>query len=74
MAGRAIPRDMWSEAELQKERSFHWQYLVNTWLVPGPSVLTEPGEAELTERFTGPSPEALLENGWFLEPTTSCEQ
>ena len=47
---------------------------MNTWLMPGPSVLAEPGEAELTERFTGPSPEALLENGWFLEPTTSCEQ
>ncbi len=74
MAALAIPRCNWSDAELQKERWVHWQYLVNHWLVPGPSVLTEPGNAEPTDRFTGPTPEALLENGWFLEPTTSCEQ
>jgi hypothetical protein len=67
---RAIPRDRWSEAEMQRERALHWQFLVNTWLVPGPSVLTEPGEPAVSGR----SLEALLENGWFLEPTTSCEQ
>jgi hypothetical protein len=70
----AIPRRSWSEAETQRERSFHWQYLVNTWLVPGPAVLTEPGEASFPERWSGPSPESLLENGWFLEPETNCEQ
>jgi hypothetical protein len=69
-----IPRCNWSEAETQKERSVYWQYLVNHWLVPGPAVLTEPGESKPTERWAGPTPEALLENGWFLEPTTSCEQ
>jgi len=71
---RAIPRTSWSEAETQRERSFHWEYLVNTWLVPGPSVLTEPGEDSFPERRSGPSPEALLENGWFLEPATNLEQ
>lgn len=71
---RAIPRDAWSEAEIQRERSFHWQYMVNTWLVPGPSVLTEPGEASFPERWGGPSPETLLANGWFLEHETTCEQ
>jgi hypothetical protein len=70
----AIPRTSWSEAEMQRERSFHWQFLVNTWLVPGPSVLTEPGEASHPERWSGPTPESLLENGRFLEPTTNCEQ
>jgi len=69
-----IPRTSWSEAETQRERSFHWQYLVNTWLVPGPSVLTEPGEASLPEGWSGPSPEALVENGWFLEAETTLEQ
>ncbi len=71
---RAIPRESWSEAEAQRERSFHWQYLVNTWLQPGPSVLTEPGEASFPVGFPGPSPEALLENGWLLEAATNCEQ
>lgn len=71
---RAIPRTSWSDAETQRERSFHWQYLVNTWLVPGPSVLTEPGESSLPDGWTGPSPEALLENGWFLEAATNLEQ
>ncbi len=69
-----IPRTSWSEAETQRERLFHWQYLVNTWLVPGPSVLTEPGEASLPEGWSGPSPEALVENGWFLEAETTLEQ
>jgi hypothetical protein len=53
---------------------FHWQYLVNHWLVPGPSVLTEPGEAPAPEGFSGPTPESLLENGWFLEAATNLEQ
>ncbi len=70
----AIPRASWSEAENQRERYFHWQYLVNTWLVPGPSVLTEPGEASSPDRWAGPSPESLLENGWLLEAATNCEQ
>ena len=70
---RAIPRASWSEAETQRERSFHWQYLVNHWLVPGPSVLTEPGTSS-PEGFPGPTPESLLENGWFLEAATNLEQ
>ena len=70
----AIPRASWSEGETQRERSFHWQYLVNTWLVPGPSVLTEPDESSLPERCSGPTPESLLENGWFLEAATNLEQ
>jgi hypothetical protein len=71
---QAIPRASWSEAETEKERSFYWQYLVNTWLVPGPSVLPSNGVASFPERGSGPSPESLLENGWFLEPGTNCEQ
>jgi hypothetical protein len=71
---RAIPRASWSEAEIQRERSFHWLYLVNQWLVPGPSVFTERGHSPLPERWAGPSPQALLENGWLLEAATNCEQ
>jgi hypothetical protein len=71
---RAIPRASWSEAETLRERSFHWQYLVNHWLVPGPSVLTEPGETPSPEGWAGPTPESLLENGWFLEAATNLEQ
>jgi hypothetical protein len=71
---RAIPRAGWSEAETQRERSFHWQYLVNNWLVPGPSVLSEPGEASFPECWVGSTPESLLANGWFLEAGTTCEQ
>lgn len=71
---RAIPRDSWSEAEIHRERSIHWQYLVNTWLVPGPSVLPSPGVESLPVGWSGPSPESLLENGWFLEAGTNCEQ
>ncbi|MGH9321568.1 MAG: hypothetical protein ACRD3V_16980 [Vicinamibacteria bacterium] len=48
--------------------------MVNAWLVPGPSVLAEPSDAEPLESWTGPSAETLLENGWFLEPETNCEQ
>ena len=70
----AIPRASWSEAEIQRERSLHWQYLVNTWLVPGPSVLTDPAEAPSVERWAGPSPESLLENGWLLEAAPNSEQ
>jgi hypothetical protein len=70
----AIPRASWSEAELQRERLFYWQYLVNNWLVPGDSVLSDPAEAPALDGWSGPSHEALLENGWLMEPATICEQ
>lgn len=70
---RAIPRESWSEAETQKERSFHFQYLVHSWLLSGPSVLSERSEPS-PECWAGPSPESLLENGWLLEAATNCEQ
>ncbi|HEY7820889.1 MAG TPA: hypothetical protein VIG29_21870 [Vicinamibacteria bacterium] len=70
----AIPRARWSEAELQRERYFYWQYLVNNWLVPGDAVLREPGEAPALDGWSGPSQESLLENGWLMEPATICEQ
>jgi hypothetical protein len=68
----AIPRAGWSEAEAQREREFYWQFLVNEWLVPGPSVLSDPEEP--SDRWTPPTAETLLENGWFLERRTICEQ
>lgn len=69
----AIPRASWSEVEAQRERQFYWQYLVNRWLLPGPSVLTDPEEAP-SDRWSPPTAETLLENGWLLEPRTTCEQ
>ena len=37
----AIPRAQWSEAEEYAQRFVYWEYLVNSWLVPGPAILKE---------------------------------
>ena len=68
----SIPRTEWSEAEAHRERIFHWQYLVDTWLVPGPAVLTEPDE--LPPSWSGATTRTLHKNGWLLEPKAICEQ
>jgi hypothetical protein len=69
---QAIPRANWTDVEAHRERLFYWQYLVNEWLVPGPALLSQPDDIE-SERWTGPTPESLHENGWFLEPEDRCE-
>lgn len=74
MAAEAIPRASWSEAEEQGARLFYWHYLVNTWLSPEPSVLSEPGASADSERWLGPTAENLLANGWLLETETLSEQ
>jgi hypothetical protein len=63
----AIPRAEWSEVETYRARLFYWHYLVQHWLVPGPGVLTQPDEMD-ADRWIGPTPESLHENGWLLEP------
>lgn len=74
MAAQAIPRASWSEAEEHRARLFYWNYLVNAWLSPEPSVLSEPGEPAAGDRWIGPSAENLLANGWLLEAEISSEQ
>lgn len=69
----AIPRANWSQAEVLTEREFHWQFVVNEWLVPGPALLSH-ADDEGSDRWTGPTAESLHANGWFLEPETICEQ
>lgn len=71
---RAIPKESWSQAEEYRTRLFYWQYMVSTWLSPGPSVLSHAGEADEGERWKAPSLESLHENGWFLEPENNLEQ
>jgi hypothetical protein len=74
MAAQAIPRASWSEGEEQRARLFYWHYLVNTWLSPEPSVLSEPDEPSSGDRWVGPTAENRLANGWLLETETISEQ
>lgn len=74
MAAQAIPRASWSEAEEQRARLFYWQFLVNQWLSPEPSVLSDPGEPKASDRWVGPSAANLFENGWLLETESLSEQ
>jgi hypothetical protein len=69
----AIPKVEWSETEEYAVRLFYWEYLVDRWLVPGLSVLKEPGsEAALV---TGSSAgHVTRERGWLMEPETIVEQ
>ncbi|HSF19486.1 MAG TPA: hypothetical protein VLK65_28440 [Vicinamibacteria bacterium] len=68
-----IHKEEWSEAEELHWRCFYWRYLVNRWLVPGPSVLRH-REPNGSSGRVGPSTRTLHENGWFHEPESTCEQ
>lgn len=72
MAAYAIPRAEWSEAEEYRQRSFYWHYLVEKWLVPGPSVLKEQSPS-VHDRGVGPSPRSLFRYGYLLEPESPCD-
>lgn len=67
----AIPKAEWSEAEEHRGRLFYWEYLVNHWLMPGPSVIHEQSEPHTS--LVAPSPESLQQYGWLLEPESICE-
>ena len=67
----AIPRAEWSEAEEYGQRFAYWEYLVNSWLVPGPAILKEhPDEPAIGE----PRAVNLHDYGWLLEPDSLTEQ
>ena len=68
-----IPKVQWSVTEEYTERLFYWEYLVKTWLVPGLSVLQEPGSE--TASFQSSSlGHVSHERGWLMEPETIVEQ
>ena len=67
----AIPRADWSDVEEHRGRLFYWEYLVNRWLMPGPSVIHE--QSAEGASLTAPSPESLQQYGWLLEPESVCE-
>ena len=66
----AIPKHEWSEAEEYGERLFYWRFLVNTWLVPGPSVVRERG---VKHDLVTSTEESLLDYGYLMEPESVCE-
>ena len=66
----AIPKQQWSEAEEYGERLFYWRYLVNKWLVAGPSVVQE---REFKHELAIPGEESLLDYGYLMEPESVCE-
>lgn len=67
----AIPRAEWSEAEEYCERLTYWEYLVNRWLIPGPSILRE----DYVEQGPGePRSPSLSDYGWLLERDSLSEQ
>ena len=67
----AIPKAEWSEAEEYNERLFYWQYLVNSWLVPGPAILKQSDPVDSVNEPRSPS---LHDYGWLLEPDSLLEQ
>ncbi len=67
----AIPRAEWSEAEEYHERLCYWEFLVNSWLVPGPAILKE---SAAPNSITEPRSPHLLDYGWLLEPDSLLEQ
>lgn len=72
MAAYAIPKAEWSEAEEYRQRIFYWHYLVEKWLVPGPSVLQEQ-QPSTQERCVVPTPRSLSRYGYLLEPESPCD-
>ena len=67
----AIPRAEWSEAEEYSRRLAYWEYLLNSWLVPGPAVLKSHDEELPSGEPRSPS---LHDYGWLLEPDSLVEQ
>jgi len=67
----AIPRTEWSEAEEYGQRLAYWEYLVNSWLVPGPAIFKEPSDEPPLGEPRAPS---LHDYGWLLEPDSLLEQ
>jgi hypothetical protein len=67
----AIPRAEWSEAEEYGQRLAYWEYLVNSWLVPGPAVLKEHSDLPSIGEPKSPN---LHDYGWLLEPDSLVEQ
>ena len=68
----AIPREYWSDAEECTERVFYWEYLVQRWLVPGPTVIQEPEQPEGdAPRTVTPAKPSMHDYGWLMEPD-SC--
>jgi hypothetical protein len=66
----AIPKAEWSEAEEYGQRFAYWEYLVNSWLVPGPVILKE----QAAEPVIGEPRSNLHDYGWLLEPDSLVEQ
>lgn len=67
----AIPKAEWSEAEEYGQRLAYWEYLVNSWLVPGPAIFNEANdELPLGE----PRAPSLHDYGWLLERDSLLEQ
>jgi len=67
----AIPRAEWSEEEEYRQRLAYWEYLVNSWLVPGPAFLGESHD-DLPQRE--PRTPSLHDYGWLLEPDSLVGQ
>jgi hypothetical protein len=67
----AIPRAEWSEAEEYGQRLAYWEYLVSSWLVPGPCVLKEHSDVP---SLGEPKASNLHDYGWLLEPDSLVEQ
>ena len=68
----AIPRAEWSEAEEYHERLFYWEYLVSTWLVPGPAFLKE--STPDTPSTSVPGVPNMHDYGWLHERESLLEQ
>lgn len=67
----AIPKAEWSEAEEYGQRLAYWEYLVNSWLVPGPAILKEHSDVPPIGEPRAPS---LHDYGWLLERDSLLEQ
>ena len=67
----AIPRILWSEVEEYSERLFYWEFLVNSWLIPGPAILKQ---SDALDSVTEPRAPSLHDYGWLLEPDSLLEQ